>query len=423
MSENERPRPQGPAWRFLDGSTSVVALLVDSEGIIRHANGHAEALIGETLVDRPWHTLSVNFGGPLELAAWLAQTARPRLLNVRTALRLPQTLKVTVEPWGEYLLMIGEVDATEQNQMRRELLELNQELSNLTRELALRNDELIRAQSQLLQADRLASIGTLAASVAHEIINPVSFVSANLGSLGEHVESLLRYIDAIDAVLASSADRAPQADALAALKSELELPCIRDEVPALLAQSREGLDRVGRIVTVLLGFARLDAMQDGCRLEDLHQGLEGTLVIAHAHFGPRCELRREFGELPAVECQLPLLNQVFMNLLVNAAQAAGADGHVTVRTGCTGPQAWVEVEDSGPGIAPADLDRLFDPFFTTKPPGQGTGLGLSIAHHIVQQHHGRIDVASPPGQGARFRVWLPVVQPTAPRTTPALRSR
>lgn len=194
------------------------------------------------------------------------------------------------------------------------------------------------------------------------------------------------------------------------MKAGMDLPFIREDLPALIAESNQGIDRVARIVQNLKDFSHVD-QDEQWALEDLHKGLDSTISVAWNELKYKCELKREYGELPPVECLMPQLNQVFLNLLVNAAHAIETRGVVTLRSGATGDQVWLEVSDTGKGIAPENIKRIFDPFFTTAPVGKGTGLGLSVSYSIIKKHHGRIEVESREGEGTTFRVWLPLRQP------------
>lgn len=279
------------------------------------------------------------------------------------------------------------------------------------RDLIVLNGKLEDAHNHLLQSDKLASIGLLAAGVAHEINNPVGFVNSNLGTLRQYVHSLLAIIGAYEE--AERATRPLAADAFSAvdvLKTSLELDYLREDVVSLLEESREGLVRVRKIVQSLKDFSRVDTAESWC-FEDLHQGIESTLSVVWNELKYKCEVRREYGDLPPVECILSHLNQVFMNLLVNAAHAIHEHGVVTIRTGWSGDEVWVDVSDTGEGIRQEHLPHIFDPFFTTKPVGMGTGLGLSLSYGIVEKHHGTIAVTSEPGKGSTFRIRLPIRQP------------
>jgi len=265
------------------------------------------------------------------------------------------------------------------------------------------------AQERLLQSEKMAAIGQLAAGVAHEINNPIGYVHSNLGSLQEYLHSLFSLIDGYERVLRSPDPKAllPEIDAL---RERLDIDFISKDLPQLMAESREGLERVTRVVRDLKDFSRTER-DDAWKLTDLHAGLESTLNIVWNELKYSAKIEKRYGELPLVQCQPSELNQVFMNLLVNAGHAIGESGVITLSSGVDGETAWIAVADTGPGIAEDVLPRLFDPFFTTKPAGKGTGLGLPISHGIISKHHGRIEVENVPGGGACFRVILPVRQP------------
>ncbi|MBW8845315.1 MAG: hypothetical protein JF607_10105, partial [Burkholderiales bacterium] len=188
------------------------------------------------------------------------------------------------------------------------------------------------------------------------------------------------------------------------------LDYLHDDMPALIRESREGLMRVRQIVQDLKDFSRIDVGQEWQRV-DLHAGIESTLNLAAGEVQHKADLVREFGRLPEVDCMPSQINQVVLNLVVNAAHAIdnGVRGTITLRTGCEGDaHVWLEVTDTGCGMPQAVLGRIFEPFYTTKPVGQGRGLGLSSSYGIVQKHGGRIDVHSQVGSGTTFRVTLPV---------------
>jgi signal transduction histidine kinase len=264
--------------------------------------------------------------------------------------------------------------------------------------------ELEQTHRQLLQSEKLASIGQLAAGVAHEINNPISFVHANLNTLKRWVAQLLEVIVAQEAV--TGAPAASMLAPVSQMAGELDLDYVRNDIMMLVEESLEGAVRVRQIVRDLRDFSRPSG--DEWAMADLHAGLESTLNVVHNEIKYKATVVREYGELPPIECNVAQLNQVFMNLLVNAAQAMREQGTITIRTSCQGDSACIAVTDTGAGIPEEILGRIFDPFFTTKPQGQGTGLGLSISHGIVEHHRGRIDVQSQPGQGSTFTVVLPL---------------
>jgi len=266
------------------------------------------------------------------------------------------------------------------------------------------NSRLEEAQNQLLQSEKMASIGQLAAGVAHEINNPVGFVNSNLGALRRYTEGLLRLVAAYEAD--ESALAAGQRAQLAALKKEVDLDYLREDLPALLAESADGLGRVKRIVQDLKDFSRVDNAD--WSEADLNAGLDSTLNVVNSEVKYKAEIRKNYGTLPPVRCLAAQLNQVFMNFIVNAAHAIEDHGVITLSTGHSGDWVWVEVADTGCGMSPEVQSRIFEPFYTTKPVGKGTGLGLSLSFSIVQKHKGLIKVKSAPGQGSALRVWIPV---------------
>ena len=280
------------------------------------------------------------------------------------------------------------------------------------------NQQLQLAQDQLVQSEKLASIGQLAAGVAHEINNPVGYVFSNFGSLQKYLGDLFRMLAAYEAAEPLLAGT-PVAAELAAMRREIELDYLKEDVPQLMAESCEGISRVRKIVQDLKDFSHVDARQEW-EWTDLHRGIDSTLNIVNNEIKYKADVVKDYGVLPQVQCLASELNQVFMNLLVNAAHAIDKGrGRIHVRTGTgmanggSGEPAtvWVEIEDDGCGIPKDDLGRIFDPFFTTKPVGKGTGLGLSLSYGILQKHHGRLEVDSEVGRGTRFRVTVPVSQP------------
>ncbi|MBW8845429.1 MAG: PAS domain S-box protein [Burkholderiales bacterium] len=289
-------------------------------------------------------------------------------------------------------------DRTEVRRVQREL-ELNYERIKQT------NSRLEDAQNQLLQSEKMASIGQLAAGVAHEINNPIGFVSSNLGSLRGYVEPLFGLLTLLKK---TPADALPSAvrEELARVDAAVDLGFVQEDLPLLLDESEEGLSRVKKIVQDLKDFSRVDHAdwQDA----DLNAGLDSTLNVVMNEVKYKAEVHKDYAVLPPVRCIAAQLNQVFMNLIVNAAHAIVERGTITLKTRAEDEWVCIEVGDTGCGMPEEVKRRIFEPFFTTKPVGKGTGLGLSLSFSIVQKHGGRIEVDSEPGAGTRFRVWIPV---------------
>jgi PAS domain S-box-containing protein len=263
--------------------------------------------------------------------------------------------------------------------------------------------KLEEAHNQLLQSEKMASIGQLAAGVAHEINNPVGFVNSNLGTLQRYVDGMLRLLAAYEQIEGTLADTVLKD--INRLKKEIDAGYLREDIDNLLSESLDGLQRVRRIVQDLKDFSHVDESEK--LWTNLESGLDSTLNVVWNELKYKAEVVKEYGGIPQIECFPSQLNQVFMNLMINAVQAIEDHGRITIRTGYDEKNVWVEVEDTGKGIKPEHLGRIFDPFFTTKPVGKGTGLGLSLSYGIVQKHHGRIEVKSELGKGTAFCVYLP----------------
>ncbi len=307
--------------------------------------------------------------------------------------------------------------------MSKELTEANAGLRNELEErqrteLALQKEKeeqrvliskLEDVHNQLLQSEKMASIGQLAAGVAHEINNPIGFVYSNLGTLEKYVQDTFRMLALYEQAEAEIANHDVLVS-LQAAKKDLDIDYLKTDLHALMQESKDGIVRVKVIVQNLKDFSHVGA-SDEWHFFDLHQGLESTLNIVNNEIKYKAEVVREYGDIPEVECLSSQLNQVFMNLLVNAAYAISERGTITIRTGCIEDEVWVEIADTGQGIPPENLQKIFDPFFTTKPVGKGTGLGLSLSYGILQKHHGRLEVQSEVGRGTTFRLSLPVMQP------------
>ncbi|MBV5349969.1 GHKL domain-containing protein, partial [bacterium] len=280
------------------------------------------------------------------------------------------------------------------------------ELRATTQELETALDELNSAQSQIYQQEKMASIGQLAAGVAHEINNPMGFITSNLGSLDKYVSRLSEFIGVVDQALLSCCDEAQAGPVLEARK-RLKIDRILDDAHQLIIESQDGAGRVRRIVQDLKSFSRVDQAETA--LIDLNEALETTINIAWNEIKYVATMNREFGDIPKVKCFPQQLNQVFLNLLVNAAHALGdTRGEITVRTEQEGDQVLVKISDTGCGMPEEVQRKIFDPFFTTKEVGKGTGLGLSISYDIIKKHGGSIEVESEVGRGTVFTVRLPV---------------
>ncbi|CAI2795414.1 response regulator [Pseudomonas fluorescens group sp.] len=289
---------------------------------------------------------------------------------------------------------------------------LEQLVEQRTQALQLEIDERKHLESQLVQSEKHASLGQLAAGVAHEINNPVGFISSNLSTLDSYFNQLQQMLDAYQSAEELIAPQ-EQRDQLKALRTGLELDFLKEDIPILIRESKEGIGRVVQIVKDLKNFSRVDNDQTW-QFANLQQGIDSTLNIVASELKYKADVVKHYNPLPEIECLASQLNQVVMNLVINAAQAMGPErGTITISNGVEGENIWLEVADNGCGITPETVQKIFDPFFTTKPVGEGTGLGLSLSYGIIKKHHGNISVSSEVGKGTTFRVVLPIRQTAA----------
>lgn len=391
--------------RWVADVAPMAILLLDDDGGVAHANSSARRLAAR-LVPEP----AAGDADPARLLAlvdeadWAVACAQG---HARRDVEVPPGLLLAVEIFcgtgedaGRRFLAV--TDISQRSARERELQQRHDELERAYRSLA-------GAQEQLLQSEKMASIGQLAAGVAHEINNPIGYVHSNLGTLREYTGALFAMIEAYANAMAAP-DPAAQRDELREKREKLDIDFILGDLPQLLDESREGIERVTRIVQDLKEFSHV-GRNETMRPTDLVKGLESTLNIVWNDLKYKAKVEKIYGEMPAVECLPSEINQVFMNLLINAGQAIAERGVITLACGHENDEAWVSIADTGCGIPEDALGRIFEPFFTTKPVGRGTGLGLAISYRIVEKHHGRIEVQSTVGQGTAFRVVLPVRQP------------
>ncbi|MEW6288929.1 MAG: ATP-binding protein [Thermodesulfobacteriota bacterium] len=282
------------------------------------------------------------------------------------------------------------------------LQEKNRELEEGNWHLAEAHAQLKAAQSQMLQREKMASVGQLAAGVAHEINNPVGFVTSNLSTLAKYIDRLTEFIDLQDKAVAGDGQ-----GQLREARRTLKIDYIAGDAKDLIRESLDGMDRVSSIVRGLKSFSRVDEARR--QAADINECLDATLNIVWNELKYKATVTKDYGDIPRTVCNPQQLNQVFMNFLVNAAQAIAKQGEIRIRSRCENDWIHVSISDTGCGIAPEHLSRIFEPFFTTKEVGKGTGLGLSISYDIIKKHGGDIAVESEPGCGTTFIVKIPVV--------------
>ncbi len=301
---------------------------------------------------------------------------------------------------------ILENEVAERRRLQESLLLEKKELETAQAALTGAYEELRATQARIIQQEKMASIGQLAAGVAHEINNPMGFISSNLATLAKYTRRLIDFIEVQGEALESAPLDEGARDALGELRRREKIDFICADIRELLTESAEGAERVKKIVQDLKTFSRKD--EERMTVADLNETILSTLNMVRNEIKYKAALHTDFAPLPPVYCHPQQLSQVVMNLLVNAAQAIESDGEIRVRTAQVGPWVEIRVQDDGRGIAPHDQPRIFEPFFTTKEVGKGTGLGLSVSYDIVKKHDGELTFESAPGEGTTFTVRIPL---------------
>jgi signal transduction histidine kinase len=289
---------------------------------------------------------------------------------------------------------------------KQKIEEINEELQRQKEELQKTLENLKQAQSQLVQSEKMASLGQLVAGIAHEINNPVNFISAGVDSLSTNLEEIRQVLDIYHKV--TTANVKEKLKEIEELKVKVEYKEAIREINKLIESIKNGTNRTTEIVRGLRTFSRLD--EDILKIADIHEGLDSTLILLHNKYKNRIEIVRKYGDIPQVECYPGQLNQVFMNILSNAVDAIDEKGTITISTSISYRFIKVSIKDTGQGIPENIREKIFDPFFTTKGVGKGTGLGLSITQSIIEKHKGSINVKSKDGKGTEFIISLPVNQ-------------
>jgi PAS domain S-box-containing protein len=289
----------------------------------------------------------------------------------------------------------------------KEIDEARKNIETAMKRLEKAYDDLKSSQLKILQQEKMASIGQLAAGVAHEINNPMTFISSNLTTLGKYISRLDEFIKTQSAALTSVTEPA-LLRAVEDKRKELKLDHILEDVRLLVKESIDGAERVKKIVQELKSFSRMD--DEEYKKADMNECIESAITIVWNELKYKTTLKKEYGELPQTQCYPRQMNQVFVNLLINAVNAIADKGIITIKTWYENGFIWMQVSDTGVGIPRQNLGKIFEPFFTTKGAGVGTGLGLSITYEIIQRHKGEITVKSEVGTGSTFTIKIPVVE-------------
>lgn len=280
--------------------------------------------------------------------------------------------------------------------------DLDSKVKSRTEELENALGNLKNAQQQIIQQEKMASIGQLAAGVAHEINNPMSFVITNVNLLKDYFTAMSGYLTQVEKNVSEKADSVQK------LRQDLEIGYILEEIGPMLDETLTGTERVKKIVNELRTFSRLTVEME---MTDINRGITSVIGILWNELKYKVEIKTDLGDLPAVQCNPGQINQVFMNIIMNGAQAIADTGEISIKTKAEGERIRITISDTGSGMTPEIMARIFEPFFTTKEPGKGTGLGLSVSYDIVMKHQGTIEVSSIPGTGTTFNITLPVLIP------------
>ncbi|MBT1072052.1 PAS domain-containing sensor histidine kinase [Pelotalea chapellei] len=393
-------------------STSITRLadglfLEVNEAFSRTTGFEREEVIGKTSLD---------------LQLWPAKEDRVKMLqhlkrdgvvsNLEVQLRIKSgkvaTMLLSAVPfdfYGEPSILLTHRDITEKKEVERRLQKKQAQLLENHEELATAYEQLKTAQTQMLQQEKMASIGLLSAGVAHELNNPIAFVASNLSTLEKYVSRMSTFISMQHEKYALSLSPEDLKD-LEDGKKALKLDKIMGDIGELIQESKDGAERVRSIVLDLKSFSREGVVQSSAA--NLNDCLQSTLNIVWNELKYSATVKKEFGDIPITMCNPQQLNQVFLNLIVNASHAIENKGEIAIKTWHESGSIFVTIADNGCGIPPSIKEKIFEPFFTTKEVGKGTGLGLSITYDIIKKHNGEITVESEVGKGTAFTIRIPV---------------
>ncbi|WP_173179331.1 ATP-binding protein [Desulfosarcina ovata] len=337
--------------------------------------------------------------------------------------------RITLRSFKEFNHLADEFNSMS-NHLKNALVQekkLGAELSSKNKVLQARNDEikaalmeLKNAQARLLQSEKMASIGQLAAGVAHEINNPIAFVKSNLSTINEYLGELMDLVVAYESMrqradehLDIRTELADEIRSVAATREDIDMDFIQEDIDIVLQETMEGIDRVANIVADLKNFAHMDS--DRLEWASVNEVIDSTLNVVWNELKYKTEVVKDLSQVPRIQCYPQRLGQAIMNLLINAGQAIEKKGTVRIMTRAEGDHVKICISDTGCGIPEEHLKKIYDPFFTTKDVGQGTGLGLNIVYNIVKKHQGIVEVESAPAQGTTFTLTMPIeLQPEEP---------
>lgn len=301
-----------------------------------------------------------------------------------------------------------EAQSEELRQANEEITATNEAIRKQKDELGYTLENLKLTQDQLIQSEKLASVGQLTAGIAHELNNPVNFISGNVKPLTRDMEDIFKILGKYETIIRENS-LGEDFQEIEFLKENLDYNLLTNEIKSLLEGISEGANRSSEIVKGLRSFSRID--DDKFKLANIHDGLDSTLILLYNKTKNRINIHKDYGDLPQIECLPSKINQVFMNILTNSIQAIKEKGNIFIETISSGIIVKIIIRDTGTGMSPEVKKHIFEPFYTTKEVGSGTGLGLAISYGIIEQHQGNIDVISEEGKGTEFIISLPIVQP------------
>ncbi|QMT59852.1 MASE1 domain-containing protein [Legionella sp. PC997] len=333
-------------------------------------------------------------------------------MNISTSLIFLQAFVAVIF----FTTLILSAVINERKKAQEELLQANIKLESRveqrTRDLNKKNmqlnktlETLKQAETQLIQAEKMSSLGVLTAGIAHEINNPVNFISANIGPLKNDIDDIMKLLNKYEEINPEIPIKEKLLE-ITKYSKEIDLALTLQETHNLLDGIEEGARRTASIVKDLRTFSRLD--EGDLKKTNIHENIDSTLTLLHNQFRDRIIINKNYGDIPEIECFPGKINQVFMNILTNAAHAIPEQGEITITTSKKKNHILISIRDTGVGMTKETMAKIFEPFFTTKPVGKGTGLGLSISYSIIHEHHGTISIKSVLGKGSEFKITLPI---------------